>query len=512
MNVLLCQNQKKILIEYLGSFFNKIVDNHEDIPEDTIVLLSLDNNLITPEKLQTLNCRKYLFTNLEKVDNYDAVLGPNVINEKYKISLGHLSRQFSNGNYQKKIQIKNEFTNINIVNEILSYPENYHSKLTYKDENCEVVLLNKGANLQEHIDVIYQNKLVIAEETDELKEFGFVNYENCLLFNEDNFMEIINYVFNSEYKHLINNAIELIKSKETLEQSCNNIIDKIKSHRIAYYESMNCHLEVIGPFLEYSHRKGLLFDLYCDLNEISRTHQYFKELYGNMRYYDFNKINSNNYKIIINGANNNDLKTYTRAICHNFDTCEYKSGNITFTPLINKDYFIFPVHNLIKYQNKPKKNVVAVIGRFKDDNRETQIINKLLELGFTIYFFIRSRKWIPKDFEGNKKVKFLIKCHSIDMHNYLINEVKYILPCAKDGGIYFKDRISGSIALAYNYNIPLIMQKELFDIYNLIGYDYTTIPALDLSNEKYKEMCMNIEKHKKEIVSKNTRLLDKMFK
>ena len=69
-----------------------------------------------------------------------------------------------------------------------------------------------------------------------------------------------------------------------------------------------------------------------------------------------------------------------------------------------------------------------------------------------------------------------------------LRRVKYILPLAKKGGWFHWQRLTGSLPLAINLNIPLIADKKLQEIYDLkvklVSTDCMTKEFMSLFKEK----------------------------
>ena len=65
---------------------------------------------------------------------------------------------------------------------------------------------------------------------------------------------------------------------------------------------------------------------------------------------------------------------------------------------------------------------------------------------------------------SNKHVRNYPGLSTIDLINKL-REIKYILPLAKKSGLFYWQRLTGSIPLSINLNIPLVIDSELEKIY-----------------------------------------------
>ncbi|MEM3062868.1 MAG: hypothetical protein QW303_04920, partial [Nitrososphaerota archaeon] len=83
---------------------------------------------------------------------------------------------------------------------------------------------------------------------------------------------------------------------------------------------------------------------------------------------------------------------------------------------------------------------------------------------------------------------------------------------------YFKDRLSGSIALAYNYNVPMIVDDKLKQIYGIehcIVYKNSLEEVIEkvvnLAENEYANMVLGFTDKKKKIVGENHLVLKKII-
>ena len=92
-----------------------------------------------------------------------------------------------------------------------------------------------------------------------------------------------------------------------------------------------------------------------------------------------------------------------------------------------------------------------------------------------------------------------------------LKEVKFILPLSQQEGWFYWQRLTGTIPLAINLNIPLIVDKKLAKIYNLdncgLLYETAITEILEqittISEEDYYKMVENIVIYKKQQASNN---------
>lgn len=309
--------------------------------------------------------------------------------------------------------------------------------------------------------------------------------------------------------------------------------------KIAYYEQNNYHTEIMGTFLQ------LLFPnnevTVYNTSDRSNTVYYFQKL-QNFEIKPHNEL-SNDYqqydKIIIGSSLNCDDfiskvadLDYNKLIfvCHSMhDIKSIYKNIIVLTPLnLLKDpslniKYILPIHNYITTYLPNKSNIFTIIGRFKDANRDTNnlinLINKYNQLDFVVHIFSRVQKFVPKIlFDLSKiypnRIKIFLKVSSDVMDNYL-KKSKFILPLVNKNSWYHKDRLSGNIALAYNYNVPLIMDEKLQNIYqikNCISYKNSLVEIIDqtfnMSPDTYQKLVNGFMEEKNEMIISNTKSME----
>ena len=92
-----------------------------------------------------------------------------------------------------------------------------------------------------------------------------------------------------------------------------------------------------------------------------------------------------------------------------------------------------------------------------------------------------------------------------------LRRAKFILPLAKKGGWFYWQRLTGSIPLAINFNIPMIMDNELAKIYELentsITYENSMSEIMDdilgIKDEEYYKLVEANVKYKIDICKNN---------
>ena len=150
---------------------------------------------------------------------------------------------------------------------------------------------------------------------------------------------------------------------------------------------------------------------------------------------------------------------------------------------VEKNY-ILPIYRKINNISIANKNNFGVVGtfRFKKSSKncldkDMMQIQKLLSMkfkkDFKIYFFMRRNDWKKLSsyfpfIKNNSKIVNFPGLSTISMVKKL-EQVKFILPLAKKDGLFHWERLTGSIPLAINLNIPMVVDEALKDIYNLKG-------------------------------------------
>lgn len=320
--------------------------------------------------------------------------------------------------------------------------------------------------------------------------------------------------------------------------------------KIAYYEENTYHTEIIGSFLEYFSKINADIVIYNTLDKWSAI-EYFQnfckftvkpntELVN--EYQSFDKIiigtyensstddfprrllhsdTSTNCSILMDKIKNIDQNKFVY-ICHLQNDINLNHENIiVLTPinLINPSIkYILPIHNFITDVVPNKNNILTIIGRFKDKNRDTDDLVKLIKnynhFDFCIHLFSRYKKFVPdvlfklaNEYPNKFKIHLKTKTNILDKH---LKNSKYILPLVSKHSCYHKDRLTGNIPLAYNYNVPLIIDKTLQNIYgieNCVSYQNSLTEIIEsvtkISEDEYNNLVSKMMEEKKNIISKN---------
>ena len=205
----------------------------------------------------------------------------------------------------------------------------------------------------------------------------------------------------------------------------------------------------------------------------------------------------------------------------------FMKKNIQMSPVINlKDDSIIkscivPFYRQYKkvHSNYNSKNL-AIIGaiRLHQKDKDLSLLMDLLkipDLKFNIYIFMRKLDWKVisnrnKFLRQHPNIKFFPGLSTEKMIEKL-KEIKFILPLSQQGGWFYWQRLTGTIPLSVNLNIPLIMDKKLAKIYNLencgLLYENKISEILEsimsISEEDYYKLIENIVIYKKQQSSVN---------
>lgn len=307
------------------------------------------------------------------------------------------------------------------------------------------------------------------------------------------------------------------------------------------------HTEIFGTFIEIIKYNHWNLVIYYDINADNYTFlHYYQQIFGTLdiRHPSLLMNEYKNYNYYIFSSSGDDTR-----IDNVFKTHEYSNKAIfvmhqahhlqpymkkifKVSPVINLQYsintqYILPVYkSYYNYHNRKAKhkNTFAVIGaiRFensisKDKNMDhiIDILEKYPDNNYKIYFFMRNQDWkvITKKHRIlllDKHVRNYPGLSTIDLINKL-REIKYILPLSKKGGLFYWQRLTGSIPFAINLNIPLVIDSELSKIYSLNDcsfiYNINIVEIFDqllkVSKEEYYNKIISIMKYKKKLYKRN---------
>jgi hypothetical protein len=212
----------------------------------------------------------------------------------------------------------------------------------------------------------------------------------------------------------------------------------------------------------------------------------------------------------------------------------YMYKNIVVSPVIklkNMNTYILPIYKNYKkmhYQVAENQPIVFGIiggirtlknGKTLDRNLDLikATIDKFPNENYEFQFFMRKWDWmwISKKYPflvKNKKIKAFFGLKTNDLIEKL-RSVKFILPIGKKGGWFYWQRLTGSIPLAINLNIPLIIDEKLAKIY---GLEQSSIlykenlqeifeSVLKMDDSIYYDYILKSVRYKREICKNNER-------
>ena len=307
------------------------------------------------------------------------------------------------------------------------------------------------------------------------------------------------------------------------------------------------HTEILGTFIEiikYNHWNSVI---YYDINADNYTFlHYYQQLFGTLdiRHPSLLMNEYKNYNYYIFSSSGDDKRIdpvfkspefSNKAIfimhqAHHFQPYMKKMikvSKVINLPLSINTQAILPIYkSYYRYHNKKTKNRItfAVIGAIRFDktiskDKDIQLIIDILEKypenNYKIYFFMRNQDWrvITKKYRillSNEHVRNYPGLKTTDLINKL-REIKYILPLAKKTGLFYWQRLTGSIPLAINLNIPLVIDSELAKIYSIhdCSFIYNTSiteifdQLMNINKEEYNNKMLSIMKYKKQVYKKN---------
>jgi hypothetical protein len=205
----------------------------------------------------------------------------------------------------------------------------------------------------------------------------------------------------------------------------------------------------------------------------------------------------------------------------------FMKKNIQMSPIIQiKDESkllscIIPFYRIYKkvHSNYNSLNL-AIVGAIRphQKDKDLSLLLDLLKntgLKLNIYIFMRKMDWKVisnrnKFLREHPNIKFFPGLSTEKMIEKL-REIKFILPLSQQGGWFYWQRLTGTIPLAINLNIPLILDKKLAKIYDLedcgLLYENKISEILEsiisISEENYYKLIENIVIYKKKQVSNN---------
>lgn len=306
----------------------------------------------------------------------------------------------------------------------------------------------------------------------------------------------------------------------------------------------NKHTEIFGTFIEILKKYDWPLTIYYNLESDEYTFlKYYEKIFGKL---DIRPISELNYDLdLFIIASSSDYKNNANAIeqiahksifIHHqkFHHRPFMKKTITVSPVIQTtemsvNEYILPVYRNYKHIHykssySSSKTVFAVVGGIRihtngvPTDRDLTQLRHFIEAhpddNYEFWFFMRKWDWIGiskrhKFLANNPKIIGFAGLTTEQMIKHL-HHVKFILPLSKKGGWFYNQRLTGSIPIAINFNIPLVIEEKLAAIYGLENcsfcYQDTLEPLIGLitiSKDDYYGKILELVKYKKRITKQN---------
>lgn len=321
--------------------------------------------------------------------------------------------------------------------------------------------------------------------------------------------------------------------------------------RFALIQLAKKHTEILGTFYEIILKNKWDLTVFFDLEDDNYTFiPYYNKLFNYTipirKGRDF-ESEMDNFDFLIFASSSDDCRfqEYMRNpnISHKcifvhhqaIHIKPYMIRNISVTPLVTNDHlnstvsqYILPVYKSYKAIHwKPISNKVifAVIGAIRgvnsgktvdrDLNLVQEVLNAYPEGNYEFWFFMRKNDWawIARKHKWLRENKRVVAFPGLKTENMIkvLHQAKFILPLAKKKGWFYWERLTGSIPLAVNFNIPLLIDRELAAIYGLqdcsMCYENSILEIYEnlikMSDDNYYQYIVKIVKYKKDICKQN---------
>lgn len=278
--------------------------------------------------------------------------------------------------------------------------------------------------------------------------------------------------------------------------------------KILIIQASDKHTEVAGFLIEY-HKNDIIY-IYHPFESPYNCFPYYEKIF-NKSLIKINKI-IDKYDIIY-FLTANDVNKFCNlfgkiiTIPHTVKSLT-EFINLPLTPLINEIYCL-PIYN---YPNINKRlNEISIIGlTFHKHKNMKDLLFLINQKKFKINIFTREfDNLISLD-----QTNLYINCPTEKMIS-IIRQSKFIAILDHEKSWYHQDRLTGSIPLGYNNEIPLILTKKLNDLYELSGnitYKKSIKEVWDMiNNNKYYDLIKNMRECKNKIIEKNHKILSEII-
>lgn len=269
--------------------------------------------------------------------------------------------------------------------------------------------------------------------------------------------------------------------------------------KIALYQYKPQHTEIFGMFYELCRNYDL--HIYHNITDKLSFVNYYNQLFNNnnINYHNCQDIYNHSFDILILATsqdiidkkfvkNNIHKIIFVNHLCSHY--LSYMKYNIVLTPILHKSTTfqntickcIYPI-----YQNDcinhEYENVFLIVGNLVSRNIDD--LHRILKTNYNFKLVIVSRT--PTLSNRLKKYK------NVEIHNYIgtdkldkiLKKTKFILSIPQKNGWYYNERLCGDIMLSINNNIPIIIPKDLNEIYKIGGvieYENSLMEVIDVIN------------------------------
>lgn len=327
---------------------------------------------------------------------------------------------------------------------------------------------------------------------------------------------------------------------------------------LALIQLTNKHTEIFGTFLEYAIKNKFEITIYYNLQ---------KDLYSFVPYYAYLFNRSFTIKAgnaLLEDRDAIDIFLYASASDHNYvpeilkklpyidrsifvqhqttHIFPYMEKMVKVSPVIKSAKFadkqceyILPIYKAYReiHYKKQDRTIFGIIGGIRGTktgkilDRDITMIQEILEKytyeNYEIRFFMRKWDWIwligkVPMLKDHPKIKAFF---GLDTPNLIkkLRKIKFILPLAKNNGWFYWQRLTGSIPLAINLNIPLLMDEKLAKIYNMQDMAVTYGSRLEevfpnilyMGDEEYYEYVKKTVEYKIRVCRQNRNALKKLI-
>lgn len=451
-------------------------------------------------------------------------IGKNIKKELVKSKILSFNNLFELGKYfyikkdlKKAKRIFEKSILLNHSSEEVYWSKLYIAKITKES----LKYLEAIKHSPDRLEAIYQLSLFCFEK----KDYQYA-YEYAILGYQ--LKEPTRYTFNHNpvlYQKTIKE--HLIKMSKY-----NNTLDEIKSversfdiKRIAMIQITKKHTEIMGCFLELF--QNYQIDIYYNQEDETNYLSYYKDLFE-FRVITLEELykNISLYKLIImNTAREISLlpkkiiNLYQKKIaivCHNHTESYPGYRTISLNPMLSADYYLLPIYQKNNEINSRKDNVLTIIGLSKNHSYRTKDVGDLFNLletkkNFKLNIITRKNIILEARLKRYPNVTLYQDLNTIELIR-LVKESKFILPLAKTSGYspYHRNTLTGSIPLAINNNIPMIIDEKLNQYYGLEGnvtYEKSITEVIDfvlsIKENMYLELIKSVMLTKLRISGEN---------